>query len=89
MAIVAEYDTKKDERGRVTLKRAEAEYYHVQVREDGSILLTPQVLAPAAISLRTLHTLDQAMEHLRAGVVGAAVDADALLAALGDTAESE
>lgn len=84
MVVVTEYDTKKDERGRVTLKRADADYYHVEVREDGSILLTPQVLAPASISLRTLHTLDQAMEHLRAGRVGEPADADALLAALGD-----
>lgn len=89
MAVVTEYDTKKDERGRITLRRADADYYHVEVREDGSILLTPQVLAPASMSLRTLHMLDQAMEHLRTGVVGAPVDADAPLAALGDEPENE
>ncbi len=89
MVVVTEYDTKKDERGRVTLKRADAEYYHVAVREDGSIVLTPQVLSPASIYLRTLHTLDQSMEYLLAGVVGEPVDADALLAALGDEASDE
>ena len=73
-SIVAEYDVKKDERNRVTLKGVKFDYYHAKVFDDGHIEFYPQVLADASLSLRTLAMMDSAMENLSRGVVGTALD---------------
>jgi hypothetical protein len=77
--VVSEFDVKKDERNRVTLKEAAYDYYHAKVFDDGHIEFYPQVLANAAISVRTLEMMDQAMGHFAKGRVGAPMDADAML----------
>lgn len=88
MHVVAEQDVKKESRNRITLPSvpevAQYEHYHVTVFDDGHLELHPRVLADATISLRTLHTMDAAMDNLARGVAGPPVDPDALLAALGN-----
>lgn len=69
-SVVAEYDVKKDERNRVTLKGVKFDYYHAKVFDDGHIEFYPQVLADAALSVRTLTMMDSAMENFGNGNVG-------------------
>lgn len=72
--IVSEYDVKKDERNRVTLKGGEFNHYRARVFDDGHIEFYPQVLADASLSLHTLSMMDSAMENLASGTVGATLD---------------
>lgn len=62
--VVSEYDVKKDERNRVTLKNIAFDYYHAKVFDDGHIEFYPQVLADASISVRTLAMMDTAMANI-------------------------
>ena len=61
--VVSEYDVKRDERNRVTLKNLAFDYYHAKVFDDGHIEFYPQVLADASISTRTLAMMDSAMAN--------------------------
>lgn len=70
-SVVAEYDVKKDERNRVTLKAVEFDYYHAKVFDDGHIEFYPQVLADVSLSVRTLAMMDKAMSNVARGKVGA------------------
>ena len=74
VSIIAEYDVKKDERNRVTLKGGKFDYYHAKVFDDGHIEFYPQVLTDASLSLRTLAMMDSSMENVSRGVAGAALD---------------
>lgn len=69
-SVVAEFDVKKDERNRVTLKSVAFDYYHAKVFDDGHIEFYPQVLADASISVRTLAMMDSAMTNLARGKTG-------------------
>lgn len=62
--VVSEYDVKKDERNRVTLKNLAFDYYHAKVFDDGHIEFYPQVLTDASISVRTLAMMDSAMANI-------------------------
>lgn len=73
-SIVAEYDVKKDERNRVTLKNLAFDYYHAKVYDDGHIEFYPQVLANAALSVRTLAIMDSAIANIGRGKAGPAMD---------------
>ncbi len=73
-SIIAEYDVKKDERNRVTLKGGKFDYYHAKVFDDGHIEFYPQVLTDASLSLRTLSMMDSAMDNLSRGLTGATLD---------------
>lgn len=85
--IVAEYDVKKDERNRVTLKNVPFDYYHAKVFDDGHIEFYPQVLADASLSVRTLSMMDAAMANVSRGKVGKALDPRDILDATGDADE--
>jgi hypothetical protein len=85
-AVVSEFDVKKDERNRVTLKSVPFDYYHVKVFDDGHIEFYPQVLANASLSVRTLAMMDSAMENLARGKVSAPLDPHVIL---GDDGEEE
>lgn len=78
-SVIAEYDVKKDERNRVTLKGGKFVYYHAKVFDDGRIELHPQVLIDASLSLRTLSMMDSAMENHSRGESGATLDARDIL----------
>ena len=78
-SVVAEYDVKKDERNRVTLKSVAFDYYHAKVFDDGHIEFYPQVLANASLSVRTLAMMDSAMANVARGKVSAALDPQDIL----------
>jgi hypothetical protein len=73
-SVVAEFDVKKDERNRVTLKSVPFDYYHAKVFDDGHIEFYPQVLTDASVSLRALSMMDSAMTNLSRGKVGPAIN---------------
>jgi len=82
--VVAEFDVKKDERNRVTLKSVSFDYYHAKVFDDGHIEFYPQVLADVSLSVRTLSMMDSAMANLSRGKAGAPLNPDDILGAPGD-----
>ena len=82
--VVAEFDVKKDERNRVTLKSVPFDYYHAKVFDDGHIEFYPQILADASLSGRTLSMMDSAMANLSRGKVGLALDPHEILGATDD-----
>jgi hypothetical protein len=84
-SIIAEYDVKKDERNRVTLKGGKFDYYRAKLFDDGHIEFYPQVLTDASVSLRTLTMMDSAMENFSRGATGATLDPRDIL----DTGEEE
>lgn len=72
--ITNEYDAKTDSRGRVTLRGAGYDHYHVREYEDGTIELSPRKLVDPRISRRTLEMMDRAMERVEQGEVGGEFD---------------
>lgn len=63
--VVAEYDVKRDDRKRITLRQSAYEYYHATEYADGRVLLEPRELrVPDAISRRTLREMDEAIRNL-------------------------
>jgi hypothetical protein len=77
--IITEFDVKKDERNRITLKSAAYDYYHAKVFDDGHIEFYPKVLADATVSLRSLEMMDRAMANFAGGHVGRPMDASPML----------
>ena len=77
-------DVRKDARNRVTLPGARFEHYHIKAFDDGHFELYPRRLIDATISLNTLEMIDAAAANIAQGIVGPAVDPDAMLAALGE-----
>ena len=74
-----EFDTRLDDRKRITLSGAEYENYHVTIYEDGSIRLEPRILvAPVTLSERTVAMMDRAMANFAKGKVSKPVDPEAL-----------
>ncbi len=86
-SVVAEYDVKKDERNRVTLKNLAFDYYHAKVFDDGHIEFYPQVLANASLSVRTLAMMDSAMAHIGRRKGGAPLNPKDVLNITGDEDE--
>lgn len=77
--VVAEYDVKRDDRKRITLRRPKFEYYHAIEYADGRVLLEPRELrVPETISRRTLSGIDQGIHNLEQGVVGDEFELDEL-----------
>ncbi len=77
-STVAVYDAKIDAKKRITLRNATYEYYHVKMFEDGRIVLEPrELVAPFAISEKSLAMMDQAMENLKQKKVSPTVDLSA------------
>ncbi len=73
--VVKEYDVHLDMKKRVTLREAMAEYYAVQMFDDGRIMLEPRVLVPPeTVSKRTLKMLDKAAMNLKNGKVSTPID---------------
>jgi hypothetical protein len=77
--VVAEYDVKRDDRKRITLRRPQFEYYHATEYADGRVLLEPRELrVPDSISRRTLEAMDQSIRNLEQGKVGDEFELDEL-----------
>lgn len=88
MHVIAELDVKKDARNRITLPAgAVFDHYHVKSFDDGHLELYPRVLTNPLISMRTLEMMDRAMANIATSAVGDPVDANAMMAALGVSAE--
>ena len=85
--VVAEFDVRKDERNRVTLKGVPFDYYHAKVFDDGHIEFYPRVLADASLSVRTLAMMDSSMANASRGKVSAALDPQDILGVTGDEDE--
>lgn len=73
-----EYEAKTDSRGRVTLRGARYDHYHVREYADGTIELSPRALVDPRISERTLRMMDRAMERVEEGEVGEEFDLSGL-----------
>lgn len=76
--VTNEYDAKTDSRGRVTLRGAEFDHYHVREYADGTIELEPRVLVDPRVSKRTLRMMDRAMARVDEGEVGEELDLSGL-----------
>ena len=77
-AVVATYDVKIDSKKRITLRDTSYKYYHVEMFEDGRIVLEPrELVAPLTISENSFAMMDQAMENLEHKNVSPAVDLSA------------
>ena len=77
--VVAEYDVKRDDRKRITLRKPKFEYYHAIEYADGRVLLEPRELrAPDTLSRRTWNDIEAAIHHLDQGQVGDEFELDEL-----------
>lgn len=77
--VIAEYDVKRDDRKRITLRRPQFEYYHAIEYADGRVLLEPRELrVPDTISRRTLSHMDEAIGNLDQGHIGDEFELDEL-----------
>lgn len=77
--VIAEYDVKRDDRKRITLRRPKFEYYHATEYADGRVLLEPRELrAPDTISRRPLSDMDAAIRSLDQGHAGEEFELDEL-----------
>ncbi len=85
--VLAEFDVKKDERNRVTLKNVAFDYYHAKVFDDGHIEFYPRILADASLSARTLAMMDSAMANIARGKTGKTMDPRDVLRITGDEDE--
>jgi hypothetical protein len=69
--VVAEYDVKRDDRKRITLRRPKFEYYHATEYADGRVLLEPRELrAPDTVSRRTWNDIEAGIRNLDQGQAG-------------------
>ena len=69
-AILKSYDARVDSKKRITIRNPKYEYYHVEERNDGVVVLHPRELVdPLTISKNTLDAMDKAVENVKKGVV--------------------
>ena len=80
VTITKEYDAHIDAKKRITLRGVGAEYYAVQMFNDGHIMLEPRVLVPPeSVSKKALRMMDQAAKNFKTGKVSAPIDLDKYL----------
>jgi hypothetical protein len=73
--VIEQYDTSADSKKRISLRGAQAKYFHVKALSNGSYLLEPRVLVPReAVPARTLKMLEQSVANLKKGKVSAPID---------------
>jgi len=75
----AGYRAKVDSKKRIVLRSAKFEYYNIYEREDGSLLMTPQILTDAPLSQDTLKMIDAAVKNMKRNIVSKRIDLDAFL----------
>lgn len=77
--VVAEYDVKRDDRKRITLRGPKFEYYHVIEYADGRVLLEPRELrVPDTLSRRTWNDIEAGIRNVEQGRAGEAFELDEL-----------
>lgn len=70
-----EYDARLDSKKRITIRGAKTNFYHVTEKSDGTVELSPRVLAhPDEISSKTLSTLEKSVDNLKKGKASDAID---------------
>lgn len=74
--VLQEYDAKLDDKRRCVIHGLRSfERYHVKVFNNGTIEMTPRVLAsPEELSVKTLRMIYGSIRSLKQGKSGAAVD---------------
>lgn len=76
---IKEYDARLDSKKRITLRGAQAMYYRVREKKDGTIELSPRVLVhPDEISTKTLSMIDRSVASLKKGKASHAINLDEL-----------
>ena len=69
------YDIASDAKKRINLRNAATKYFHVKAFSNGCYLLEPRVLvAPDAVSARSLKMLDKAAARLKKGQASPPID---------------
>lgn len=77
--VVAEYDVKRDDRKRITLRGPKFEYYHATEYADGRVLLEPRELrVPDTLSRRTWNDIEAGIRNVEQGQAGDEFELDAL-----------
>ena len=79
LPAVAPYRAKVDSKHRIVLRSARYEYYNVYEREDGSLLMTPQIITDVPVSRETLAMIDSSVKNMKHGRVSEPIDLDAFL----------
>jgi hypothetical protein len=78
--VVETYDVAADAKRRISLRNAKSKYFHVKALSNGCFLLEPRVLvAPQAISARSLKMLHKSASNLKKGLASPPVDLTAFL----------
>lgn len=73
--VLQDYDVAADTKNRISLRGAKTKYFHVQSLSNGCYVLEPRVLvAPQAVSKRTLRMLEQSVAALKKGRASAPID---------------
>lgn len=73
--VVDHYDIAADAKKRINLRNAATKYFHVKAFSNGCYLLEPRVLvAPQALSPRSLKMLDKAASNLKKGLASPPID---------------
>jgi hypothetical protein len=82
LTVIESYDVAADAKKRINLRNAKTKYFHVKALSNGAYVLEPRVLvSPAAISARSLRTLDKSVANLKKGVASAPIDLSAFVEA--------
>jgi hypothetical protein len=82
LTVVERYDVAADAKKRINLRNAKTKYFHVKALSNGAYVLEPRVLVPpAAISARSLRTLDKSVTNLKKGIASAPIDLSAFVEA--------
>jgi len=77
---INEYDTKLDDKKRLTIRGSKYVFYHVEEFNDGTLLLKPRVLIdPNTLSKNTLDMMDKSIKNLKKGKVSNPVDIEKYL----------
>jgi hypothetical protein len=73
------YRAKLDSKHRLVLRTAQYEYYTVYERDDGSLLITPQIITDAELSDDTLKMINSALKNMKRGIASKPIDLDSFL----------
>lgn len=70
-AVLNSYNAKVDSKKRITIRNAQFEYYNIQEKANGQIILSPRTLVdPFSISSKSLKMMDSSMKNFKNGKVG-------------------
>lgn len=75
VTVIMDYDVAADAKNRISLRGANAKYFHVLALSNGSYMLEPRVLVPPdALPARTLKMLNRSVANLKKGKVSPSID---------------